>query len=208
METIRIIVKSLVVIIIFAAFLEIILPRSDMKRYVNLIIGLIVIIAVLNPFLTVINKGISFDVLTQEELSAGRDTQSLIQSGKGLANAQRKEAAREYKESLSRQIRAMAGLYQRNSIGGVDIDMVDDAASPEFGTIRKVILHLDSGKDDALAQNQEEAVGDIKVDEVRIGSSVLNESEAAKLEQVDLPALREMIANFYGLTPDQIVIEN
>jgi stage III sporulation protein AF len=208
METIRIIVKSVVVIIIFSALLEIILPRSDMKRYVNLIIGLFVIIAVLNPFLTVFNKGISLDVLTNEEQGASNDTQSLIQTGKGLADAQRRGAAREYKEKLSRQIAAISGLYQGNQISGVDIDMVDDAASPEFGKVRRVILHLNTTKDAAMLQNQEGAVGDIKIEEIGIGEAEPENTAPPNEGQVDQTALREMIANFYGLSPDQIVIEN
>lgn len=207
METIRLIVKSVVVIIIFSAFLEIILPRSDMKRYVNLIIGLFVIIAVLNPFLSVLNNGISIDVLANQEEGAGNDTQSLIQNGKGLAEAQRRGAATEYKEKLSRQMAAMADLYQKDRISGVDIDMVDDASSPEFGTIKKVILHLKSSKEAAIVQNQDEAVGDIKIEEIGIGSTT-EITEPLKEGQVDLPALREMIANFYGLSADQITIHN
>lgn len=208
METVRIIVKSVVVIIIFAAFLEIILPRSDMKRYVNLIIGLFVIIAILNPFLAVMNKGISFDVLNNEGQSSANDTQTLIQKGKGLADTQRSGAAREYKEKLSRQIAAMAGLYQRDRISGVDIEMVDDAASPEFGAIRKVILHLNTSKDAAMVKNGNKAVGDVEIEEIRIRPGAPKTSNPQKTGQVDLPALREMIANFYGLSADQIVIEN
>lgn len=207
METIRIIVKSVVVIIIFAAFLEIILPRSDMKRYVNLIIGLFVIIAVLNPFLTVLNKGISFDVLNNDTNTTASDTQNLIQRGQDLAGAQRTQAAEEYKEKLSRQIAAMAGLYQKDRVSAVDIDMVEDSANPDFGAIRKVILHLNNGKDAAMSKNQDKAVGDVKIEEIRIKTAAPKAAGPQKIGEGDLPALREMIANFYGLTADQIVIE-
>lgn len=208
METIRIIVKSIVVIIIFAAFLEIILPRSDMKRYVNLIIGLFVIIAVLNPFLSALNRGISFDVLSDVGQSGAADTQTLIQNGKDLANAQRTGAVREYKDKLARQIAAMAGLCQKDRISGVDIDMVDDTGSPDFGTVKKVTLHLNKAKDAAMLKSQDEPVGDVKVDEIRIGAPDPLAEANQSPSQSDVPALREMIANFYGLSPDQIVIEN
>ena len=207
METIRIIVKSVVVIIIFAAFLEIILPRSDMKRYINLIIGLFVIIAVLNPFLTLLNKGISFDVLNIDTNTTASDTQNLIQRGQDLAGAQRTQAAEEYKEKLSRQIAAMAGLYQKDRVSAVEIEMVEDSANPDFGAIRKVILHLNNGKDAAMSKNQDKAVGDVKIEEIRIKTAAPKAAEPQKKGEGDLPALREMIANFYGLTADQIVIE-
>jgi len=206
MDTIRIIVRSVVVIIIFAAFLEMILPRSDMKRYINLIIGLFVIIAVLNPFLTILNDGISFNVLTNEEQSLGNDTQRLIQNGKSLADAQRRGAAKEYKDQLSRQIAAMASLYQRKQIGGVNIEMVDDAASPEFGAVRKVILHLDTSEDAAKVKNQDGAVGDITVGEIGIELADSNQTDPQNEGHIDLPALREMIADFYGLSAEQIEI--
>jgi len=100
----------------------------------------------------------------------------------------------------------MASLYQRKQIGGVNIEMVDDAASPEFGAVRKVILHLDTSEDAAKVKNQDGAVGDITVGEIGIELADSNQTDPQNEGHIDLPALREMIADFYGLSAEQIEI--
>ncbi|MBP2649328.1 MAG: stage sporulation protein [Firmicutes bacterium] len=42
-------IKTLIMVVLFAAFLELLLPTSSMQRFVRLIMGLIIMLAILNP---------------------------------------------------------------------------------------------------------------------------------------------------------------
>ncbi|MHB9095277.1 MAG: stage III sporulation protein AF [Eubacteriales bacterium] len=211
METLRVMVKSVIVIIIMAAFLEIILPRSSIKRYINLIIGLFVIIAVLNPFLAVVHKGFSFDILENTDSRSEQDTGALIQKGRDIAAGQKAGVARQYKEKLAKQILSLANVSNDGFISGVDIDMVDDAANPNFGRINRIVLHTGSpgaGGPAGTGEKKAPAVRDVSVNEITIKSAGVGENRPGQPKNDgETRGLREMIAGFYGLSLEQIEIQ-
>ena len=204
-------VKSILVIIVISVFLEIVLPRNDMKRYINLIIGLFVIIAVLNPFLSVIHKEISFDVLNTGTDETNSDTGALIRKGRELANSQKTAAARQYKEKLARQISALAGLSQKSAVAGVEVDMNEDTSSADFGQVKKILIRF-AGTGGKVGGTPEKssgpAVGEIQVKEVQINSGTGKDAAPAGAKDVSATAgLKDLIANFYGLTPEQVEVQ-
>jgi len=205
-------VKSILVIIIISTFLEIVLPRNDMKRYINLIIGLFVIIAVLNPFLSVIHKEISFDVLNTGTDETNSDTGALIRKGREMADSQKTAAARQYKEKLARQISALAGLSQKSAVAGVEVDMNEDTSSADFGQVKKILIRF-AGKGGSQPGSSPEkssgpAVGEIQVKEVQINSGTGKDAAPAGAKDVSATAgLKDLIANFYGLTPEQVEVQ-
>lgn len=203
MDTLRLMVKSILVIIMLASFLEILLPRSDMKRYINLIIGLFVIIAILNPFLTLIHKEIDLDVF-DNVTSQASDTNSLINKGKELANSERKKAASQYKEKLSKQILGIAGLYQGVKTTGIDIEIVEDPAAKNFGEIRKVVIHTGSKNGESIPKDSREGV-EVNVNEVNIELQQTQKGKTGNSDETQ--SLSKIIADFYGLTPDQVKID-
>lgn len=207
MDILRLMVKSILVIIMLAAFLEIVLPRSDMKRYVNLVIGLFVILAVLNPFLTLINKGLDLDVF--DDMTAKTpDTESLIRIGKEMAAEDRTKATQQYREKLSRQIMGIAGMYQNTKTTGVDVEMVDDPDSENFGQIKKIIIHTNnqSTADNNSGSGRSPSAGvEVNVNEVNIGTENPEKNQAKAVD--NSRGLKDVIADFYGLNPEQIEIE-
>lgn len=54
-------IVDIVYMSIFISFLEIVLPRGNMKRFIDMIIGFLIIIVVINPFIKFINKDIDIE---------------------------------------------------------------------------------------------------------------------------------------------------
>ena len=54
-------VQNIVVIMILAAIVEFILPKSSMERYVRFIIGLVIILVVLTPLARILSIDLKFD---------------------------------------------------------------------------------------------------------------------------------------------------
>lgn len=206
MDTLRLMVKSILVIIMLAAFLEIVLPRSDMKRYVNLVIGLFVILAVLNPFLTLINRGLDLDVFDDIKAKSP-DTESLIRTGKEMAAEDRIKASQQYREKLSRQIMGIAGMYQNTKTTGVDIEMVDDPDSENFGQIKKIIIHTTNERSiDSSGNGTGSSTGvEVNVTEINVGTKKPEKNQTNRVDSSR--GLKDVIADFYGLNPEQIEIE-
>ena len=56
MDILRQLIQTIVVIVILAVFLEMLLPRGDMRRYVKMVMGLLIIVAVLQAVTGAINS--------------------------------------------------------------------------------------------------------------------------------------------------------
>ena len=210
MDTLRVMVKSIIIIIFMAAFLEIVLPRSDMKRYINLIIGLFVIVAVLNPFVGLINKDFSFDIFEKTAAATNSDTEALIRRGQEIGSDQKNEAAKQYKEKLSRQIAAFSRLYPNAGVSGVEIEMVEDPADPNFGQMKRIILHTGRGGGSGGENGQGgPGIRDVEINSVIIDSGKAPGGSPNAVKSGEKSAeLKEVIASFYGLTQEQIKIQN
>ena len=205
METLRLMVKSILIIILMTAFLEIVLPRSDIKRYINLIIGLFIIIAALNPILAIFNTGFDFEVLSAVPEGITGDTEALINQGRDIARTRDNRAAGDYKEKLEKQVKSLSGLYQNTNVADVQVDMVADTAAPDFGKINKIVLWID----DSVGIQGQAGVDEVEVNiEVgQGGTENLQDPEKSETPGTDR-GLREMVADFYGLSPEQIEIRN
>lgn len=212
METIKLIVKSILVVIMLASFLEIILPRSEMKRYINLIIGLFIIFSILNPLFNLAKQDIAFDVF--DDVPGGTaDTNTIINKGKAISQEQKETAVREYKEKLSKQILGLSGLYQGGAAGRADVEMVDDPANPDFGQIKKIILYMADKNAKNELEGQVHVQGgiksspDIKVEEITVNPENSKSQPTLKTEPGnDKDALKKAIANFYGIEINQVEI--
>jgi len=71
--------KEIVVLFIIISLMDLMLPKGNMKRYINFIVGLLTIFVVINPFLRLDDIGFEFDqsmetfkedVLSSDELSS------------------------------------------------------------------------------------------------------------------------------------------
>ena len=206
MDTLRLIVQSILIIIFITAFLEIVLPNNDMKGYINLIIGLFIIVAVLNPFLGLINKGFNFDILKDVEPTA-EDTQALMNKGRNLAAEQKSRIAESYKGKLSRQVMALLGMRSDSGITGVDVEIVEDPNNPNFGQVKKIVLHTDGAVDGTVKVDD----GEMPASEINVEDIGQNPDPGENLPEKSDPekndrGLREMVADFYGLTLEQVEI--
>ncbi|WP_418792354.1 stage III sporulation protein AF [Phosphitispora sp. TUW77] len=225
METLRIMVKSILIIILMTAFLEIVLPRSDIKRYINLIIGLFIIIAVLNPILAIFNTGFDFEVFSAVPEGINGDTETLINKGREISRTRDSRVAADYKEKLEKQVKSISGFYRDVSVADVQVDMVADAEAPDFGKINKIILWTDVTAEKSEAEESGGMQGEVKIDGLNVDEVDINiddadvniepEKDAAEnlLEPMlgnpdNSRGLREMVADFYGLSAEQIEIKN
>lgn len=231
METLREMVKGIVVIIFMTAFMEIVLPRTEMKRYINLIIGLFVLIAVLNPFLAIINQDFDFSILDNVSDIQGQETASLIKKGQEMALESREKVVSQYRVKMEKQVMALTELYQDSAIERVEVEIAADPADKNYGQVRKIVLwgngpngqeKSDPGSKEKDAEikpepeievAQVEITGNESAEGLRADGS-LADGQLSGGQQADmrsgtgLDGLKELIADFYGLNPEQVEIKS
>ncbi|HEX2926324.1 MAG TPA: stage III sporulation protein AF [Ruminiclostridium sp.] len=136
---------NIVTISIILVLFEIIVPSGKIKKIINLIAGFVLLIAVVNPFLTLKNR--SFD-LGQNVISDSMylDKNELEASSKLLKDKQMKQVSEVYRDKVADSIREQAEKVEGVSEAEADIEINEDYTSDKFGEITKVNLRIKRGK--------------------------------------------------------------
>lgn len=124
-------IKSIVFVVLFASFLELLLPSSSMQRFIRVIMGLFIMLAILNP---VIDIAQNYLMPIQIPVFSTNSAQSMVilNHAKGTAEEREQLSVEIYKKELSQQMRVMITA----------LDGVADA---------KVVIDIKSGEHDKLS---------------------------------------------------------
>ncbi|MBE0466257.1 MAG: stage III sporulation protein AF [Candidatus Desulforudis sp.] len=189
METLQNLVRELVILIILAVFLELLLPHGDLRRYVRMVLGLLIIVAVLQAGVSFWNRDLAVDL---SWVSLGPPDQAataeIIREGERLWQMGQARAMNEYEEGLARQIKALAGLNPDLRVSEVRVRLEGGAEAGNLGRLEEVILVLD--EDGAWGGEEVPVTG----------------QPIAAPDPQAVDRLRGLVADFYGLSPEQVTI--
>lgn len=148
-------VKNIVLVVLFASFLELLLPASSMQRFVRVIMGLMVMIAILNPVLDIVHNKMApenLPAVSQNGKVSGR-----VKENMAAVTEERDRLARElYKKDLANQIKAVVVAVDGVADARVGIELKDGTegkqggldkvsiavlpGTPSAGTVEKVVI--------------------------------------------------------------------
>lgn len=154
-------IMNITVIIIFIMFLDTIIPNNAMKRYINVVVGLLIIVVVIKPFVFVKDYADSFNSefletssYLEQKGSAGDSTE--------ISKFQSQMAVEIFENNLEKQILKVVNncINSNYKEVSVDLEVERDSESKDFGNIKSVSVNL---------SNDEKAV--IEVDKIRVGAN-------------------------------------
>lgn len=190
---------NIVIVSIFITLLEIILPKSSMKRYINLITGLLLIIVLINPFIKLITKDISIEREVFKNLN--NYTYDSMNKENGLTELQYDQTASIYKEKLKKNISNFIEAETKYNVKDIWIEIVEKE-NEDFGEIKKLKIILSEGR-----IKEERYKEKIKVDTVNVNigtdiepNTVVNESSIDKHKVINL------LAEHYCIHKDTVSI--
>lgn len=208
MEQIQRLVENLVVVVVLGVFLEMFLPRNEMRRYVRLVMGLLIVVAVLQAIGGLV-RGEWQNMLPEPALSVQpsrtADLAEIMAAGKELQAVQQEKALEEYRRSLARQVSALASLGGNVDVKEARVEVFDHAQDKHFGQIREIYLLL------ALAGKapSHQAVEPVSV---RVGRPEQEPGEGAggglppEMKEA-VEKVTRTLSNFYNLAPSQIKVK-
>ncbi|WP_027719280.1 stage III sporulation protein AF [Desulfovirgula thermocuniculi] len=145
MEQVQRLVQNLVVVVVLGVFLEMFLPQNEMRRYVRLVVGLLIVVAVLQAIGGLVKREWQ-EVLPEPALSVqppgSAKLPEIMAAGKELQALQQERALEEYRRGLARQISALAGMGGNVEVKEVQVEIYDRVQDKHFGQIREVSLLL------------------------------------------------------------------
>lgn len=99
-------VKYIIFVVLFASFLELLLPNNNMQRFVRVIMGLFIMLAILNPVVDVVQNHLM--PIHVPVLSANSDHSALIlNNAKNISSEREQLSAEIFKKELAQQMKVM-----------------------------------------------------------------------------------------------------
>lgn len=196
-------VINIVIIILFVIITDIVLPDGSMKRYVRVIIGIFVLLAIIQPFIHI--KDIKYDFeKSYIETSIILDNKNLLDDKEVLGKYQKIKALEIYEKNLTDKITAAISYKEsisKNSIV-VKLDINKDHQDSKFGTLNSVQVLIP----------KEEQTGNIeKIKKVEIGKEekviYKQEKEYNFNDKTSSDEIRDMLSKMLGINKDKVQVK-
>jgi len=163
---------NIVIMVVFVSFLQIILPSSNMKRYLNMIIGLLIIIVLINPFIKFISKDI--DIEREVFTNLSRSNSDRTYESNEYSKLQNEQIVGIYKDKLKREIYEIVESKSEYQVLNLSIDILEDIDSEDFGSITRIEILMGE-----MAEERKEESENIKVEDVKPVSIDIKDTSVA-----------------------------
>lgn len=213
MEALGNLVRSLAVVMILAAILEMFLPDRELKRFVGVIVGLFVLVTILNPLLSFLNQDLGAGLSAWDAEVQGESLDDLLAEGQQINKEAREKALENYRQKLAAQVAGLANLSPEVKVRDAKVDVAD--SDGVTGKLERIVLTLDQGTRSAGGsgssgssvmqpvvidlENKQAAPTGAKANSSTTGSSAAFEQGKEKL--------RATLSGLYGISPEAVIFQ-
>ncbi|SCY98626.1 stage III sporulation protein AF [Alkaliphilus peptidifermentans] len=154
-------ITTILSVIIFVTFVEILLPNSNNRKYINVIIGLLVMLVILKPVMGVLNQGLTIGdgILknTNEiELMTMQNRVSNIQYN------QNESIILIYKNDLKEQMKGRIEKQLGYSVYDIEIE-IEEETNENFGVIKGIAIIVKEESTEAPKDGIQEVVVNVAI---------------------------------------------
>ncbi|MBE0067718.1 stage III sporulation protein AF [Thermoanaerobacterium thermosaccharolyticum] len=176
---------------ILAIVFELLIPSSNMKKYVKVVIGLTIMIAIINPILGFLKNGVDVNSTLEREYNYNSiDINSMTKQAEIERN---KLIVDEYKKRLNEQIKERILDIIDASDVEVESTIIEDLNDKNFGVIKNVHVVLSNVKYKM-------------VNDINDGKIIIDTSKTEEKGQI-LDDIKNDISKFYNVPLKNITIE-
>lgn len=196
-------VITIISVIIFATFMEILIPNSNYKRYVNVVIGFLFITIILAPLTEFIGGQINFEeeilkTSNQLELSTAQNRINNIQ------HSNKETVLALYKNKISKQIKNHIEDKTEYIVNEIAMKVEDNSNSTEFGLIKELNITLREKTENAKATSKIVEPVQISVSMNKNNNNTVRANSIFISNEGDL--IKDDIRNLYNIPKDNINI--
>ena len=190
-------VINIVTISILVILLEILIPSGRIKKFVNLVSGFILIIAIINPFIGLFKKRIDLKELQLKD-SSFIDRDELEKNSRIIEEKQLKQITELYRTKLIVKIEESIKEIKGIAYAKADVIINEDSGSGSFGEIKRVYvdIKLEEVKDGGIKPVK-------KVEKVEIGKA---EAKRGNIDESMISKVEEKINRVLGVQKENIAV--
>lgn len=219
--------KSVIMVVMFAAFIDLILPSKTMQRYVRLVLSMLIMLALLSPIISLLTESPEKQLaLELEQIESSKDIpkeaelEYILAQAEQLKNVQQQQSLQWAGEEIARQMKDQITTETGEAVEEVEVVLTASReGSADSAVITSVEVRL-KGADHGEAEEkiaEEKPEGVEPVDAVRIdvkldynGSDQHKTRDEALEVDAEMEArtasVRELLQKRWDLKTDQISI--
>lgn len=189
-------IKQIILLVLFASFLELLLPSSGMQRFIRVIVGLLITLAILNPVLDVVQNN-NWSAQQVPALSTNSaSSQSVISQANKIAGEREQLAVETYKRELGRQIKATVSALGGVADVQVAVSLADRKNSKFDGRIDRVTLYIKPGVSGETS----------RIEPVTAGPA--DSGKSGELSEQLKTKISKTVGELYQVSPQQLEIKH
>lgn len=190
-------ILQIVSMFVFVSLLEIVLPNGQMKKYIDMIIGLLIIIVIINPFINLIFKDIDIErnILTLPEINDS------TQENSDILELQQDQMKSVYAFRVQEDIMKIIEEKTNYNVLNAEVETIDELEDEDFGMVTKVYLYVDEKQD--LQSDDKQGVNIKSIENINVNLSTNQNNED---EFSDFSNIKKIIGEKYGVADDNIYI--
>lgn len=190
-------ILQIVSMFVFVSLLEIVLPNGQMKKYIDMIIGLLIIIVIINPFINLIFKDIDIErnILTLPEINDS------TQENSDILELQQDQMKSVYAFRVQEDIMKIIEEKTNYKVLSAEVETIDELEDEDFGMVTKVYLYVDEKQD--LQSDEKQGVNIKSIENINVNLSTNQNNED---EFSDFSNIKKIIGEKYGVADDNIYI--
>lgn len=192
------IVKNVAIIILLTTFLDMLLPNNSMQRFIKVVMGLFIMLAILNPVISLFTEDYELSAWQLASLPEYK-VETVLAQGEKIAKIQEDQALVEYKNRIEKQIEALVKLVPNVAFVKCEVIVEPIEKIGAIAKIEKAIVWITQGeKIDA-----QQVVKPVEPVQVQIGI----EHDTVTTDKND-PVMEEkiynIITNYYNLEREDV----
>lgn len=181
-------VRDLVLLFIIITLVDLVMPKGTMRRYINFVVGLLIIFTVINPFINLT----SLDFQLDREVFRNIDNQ--FEYDEEVFNQQEDQIEFLYKEKISEEIKTYIEGNTDYKIVALDLEI--NKEDDNFGAISHLSILIDDGDMEDIESNIE----------INIKPVVFENYTRIEEKNNEYLDIKEEISNRYEIDKDLINI--
>ncbi len=200
MEFLRGWVKDITIMFILLSVVELALPNSNMKRYINMVIGFMIIVVIISPFIRLINS--NFNVEREIFKSMIDEVKFQYEEDFELQDLQKSQIKETYLNKLKESVKESINGVLDYEVNDVKISIYEDEKN--YGNIKDIEIVMKPRDGDNT--HDEDTIKTIKIEEIRINDlhKEVEEDDLEPFENDD--KIKDILYEKYNIPKENIKI--
>jgi stage III sporulation protein AF len=135
-------IRDIAFVFVIVSIIEIIIPNNNMKRYIDMVIGLLIIIVIITPFIKLLNK--DFDIDKEIFKKEIEESKFVYKDNMNLVSMQEEQIKEVYLSKMEEEIKELIQETTNYKVDEISISIYEDEL--RYGDIKDIKLAISEMK--------------------------------------------------------------